>query len=46
MKKLSMLFFVLFMAASLNAQTKWGFDKAHTSVKFSVTHLVITSVEG
>jgi polyisoprenoid-binding protein YceI len=26
--------------------TKWAVDKAHSSVKFSVTHLVISEVEG
>ncbi|RMD51278.1 MAG: polyisoprenoid-binding protein [Ignavibacteria bacterium] len=31
---------------STNAQTKWSFDKAHTEVKFEVTHLVISTVTG
>jgi len=28
------------------AETKWTADKAHSSVKFTVTHLVISEVEG
>jgi polyisoprenoid-binding protein YceI len=28
------------------AQTKWNVDKAHTSVRFAVSHLVISEVEG
>ena len=28
------------------AQTKWMLDKSHTGVKFTVTHLVISEVEG
>jgi polyisoprenoid-binding protein YceI len=40
--------FLLFFAAmpSLFAQTTWNFDKSHTSIGFSVTHLLITDVEG
>lgn len=34
------------MSFTLNAQTSWTFDKAHTEVGFSVTHLVISEVEG
>jgi polyisoprenoid-binding protein YceI len=26
--------------------TKWGIDKAHSNVKFAVTHLVVSEVEG
>jgi polyisoprenoid-binding protein YceI len=28
------------------AQTKWTLDNAHTGVKFTVTHLVISEIEG
>jgi len=31
---------------SINAQTKWNVDKAHSKVLFSVTHLVISEVTG
>jgi len=29
-----------------NALTKWAIDKPHSNIKFSVTHLVISEVEG
>ncbi|MBU1100165.1 MAG: YceI family protein [Bacteroidetes bacterium] len=44
MKKMFILLVVF--AVSSFAQTKWTFDKTHTQVKFTVTHLVITEVEG
>jgi polyisoprenoid-binding protein YceI len=28
------------------AQTKWNLDNSHTNIKFTVTHLVISEVEG
>jgi len=31
---------------SVNAQDKWSVDKSHTSVNFSVSHLVITEIDG
>lgn len=43
-KSLSLL--LLFLAVSLSAQTKWKFDNSHTQIKFSVTHLLITEVDG
>lgn len=46
MKKIN-LFVVLFLTATLTfAQTKWSFDKAHSKVGFSVTHLIISEVDG
>jgi polyisoprenoid-binding protein YceI len=43
-------FFALFLSLtaliSINAQTKWTVDKAHSKVQFSVTHLVISEVNG
>lgn len=41
-------FFALFLAFSfiLSAQTKWSFDQIHTQVKFTVTHMLISEVEG
>ena len=36
----------LMINVSLNAQTKWAVDNAHSSVKFSVSHMVISEVEG
>lgn len=45
MKKL--LFFILIVSlGSLQAQTKWTFDKAHSKVQFKVTHMVISEVTG
>lgn len=37
---------VLFAFLSLNAQTKWTADKAHSKAQFSVTHLIISEVTG
>ena len=36
----------LILSLSSFAQGKWTTDKSHTSVKFTVTHLVISEVEG
>ena len=36
----------LLLSVRLKAQTIWTIDNAHTSIKFSVTHLVISEVEG
>jgi polyisoprenoid-binding protein YceI len=38
--------FLLISFISINAQTKWNIDKAHSKVLFSVTHLVISEVTG
>ena len=37
---------VTVMTGSLSAQTKWTVDNAHSGVKFTVSHLVISEVEG
>jgi polyisoprenoid-binding protein YceI len=37
---------VLMATASTQAQTKWALDNSHTNVKFTVTHLVISEVDG
>lgn len=45
--KLSAVTFITLLSlGSLSAQTKWTVDKAHSSVKFTVSHLVISEVEG
>lgn len=36
----------LISASSLFAQTNWTFDKAHSSVNFTVTHMIIAEVDG
>ena len=40
------IMFGLLISSSLKAQTKWNVDNVHSSVKFSVSHLVISEVEG
>lgn len=47
MKSINKLF-VLFLLLSVPAlaQTKWAFDKVHSKVEFSVSHLVISDVSG
>ena len=42
----TILAIVLFAAASFAQSTIWKFDKAHSQVKFNVTHLVISEVTG
>ncbi len=47
MKNIKSIFLILLLVSTvIAAQTKWKFDKAHTTIGFSVTHLVITEVEG
>lgn len=45
MKRIIFTIAVLFSLANLSAQT-WSLDKAHAKVGFSVTHLLISDVEG
>ena len=45
MKKLSILLTVLFISVSTFAQ-KWNADKAHSKVGFTVTHLMLSEVDG
>jgi polyisoprenoid-binding protein YceI len=40
------LLIILFISTTLLAQTKWTLDKTHSNVRFTVTHLVISEVEG
>ena len=47
MKKTLIIFALgLIMAISAMAQTTWTLDNVHSKVKFSVTHLLISEVEG
>ncbi len=47
MRKLNLfLALLLLVATTLSAQTNWSVDKSHSKVGFSVTHLVITDVDG
>ncbi len=47
MKKMFILIAaILIMTVSTVAQTEWQIDNVHSNVKFSVTHLIISEVEG
>jgi polyisoprenoid-binding protein YceI len=50
MKNISKLLLAFMLATGMintgKAQTKWMLDNVHTGVKFTVTHLVISEVEG
>lgn len=47
MKKINLILItILFAALSINAQSKWNFDKTHSKIGFSVSHMVISDVEG
>jgi polyisoprenoid-binding protein YceI len=45
MRQLFALMFVLVLSTSIFAQT-WNLDRSHSGVKFSVSHMVITDVDG
>lgn len=38
--------FMLMIVTGANSQTKWVVDKSHSNVKFGVTHMVVSEVEG
>ena len=42
----TLLLALIVAGTSLKAQTKWVVDKAHSNVKFAVTHMVVSEVEG
>lgn len=46
MKKVFLLLVAVSIAATSFAQSKWTVDPVHSTVKFSVAHLVISEVEG
>ncbi len=47
MKKLSITLVAIFFVAFTYAQTaNWGFDQSHSNVRFAVSHMVISEVEG
>lgn len=47
MNKLGFLIAIMIMASITNAQTtNWGFDASHSNVRFAVSHMVISEVEG
>lgn len=47
MKNINKLIVVLaLLSTTVFAQTKWNFDKSHSEVGFSVTHMLITETDG
>ncbi|MCI4671636.1 MAG: YceI family protein [Bacteroidia bacterium] len=46
MRNLFLLALAFFFASTASAQTTWGFDAVHSNVGFSITHLVISEVDG
>ena len=46
MKKLYAIIAMLLVAGTVSAQTTWTVDKAHSKLGFSITHLMISEVEG
>jgi polyisoprenoid-binding protein YceI len=47
MKKISLvLITLLFATIAISAQTSWSIDKSHSEIGFSVSHMVISDVEG
>jgi polyisoprenoid-binding protein YceI len=45
-KQLFSLVILAFMVSGLAAQTTWNVDKVHSNVKFNVSHMVVSEVEG
>lgn len=46
MKKIKLLAAILLLSTTLFAQTKWTVDKAHSKIGFSVTHMMLSDVDG
>jgi len=46
MKKITVLLAMVFVAAGVFAQTTYKVDKAHSKLGFSISHLMISEVEG
>jgi polyisoprenoid-binding protein YceI len=47
MKRVIVFFFVLIVVTALvTAQTEWKMDKVHSSITFSVKHMIISEVSG
>ncbi|MEX2088619.1 MAG: YceI family protein, partial [Bacteroidota bacterium] len=47
MKSWSSLFVIALMSVGhLVAQTPWRIDKAHSQIKFTVTHMLVSEVDG
>ncbi|MBA4144974.1 MAG: polyisoprenoid-binding protein [Azospira oryzae] len=46
MKKLNLLFAALLLTGATFAQSTWSVDKAHAKLGFTVTHLLVSEVDG
>jgi polyisoprenoid-binding protein YceI len=46
MKKILILLTAAFYCHTSSAQTTWTVDKAHSNVKFTVTHMMVSDVDG
>ena len=46
MKKISTLLTLALFATAASAQSTWTVDKAHSHVKFTITHLAVSDVDG
>ncbi|MCI0752008.1 MAG: YceI family protein [Flammeovirgaceae bacterium] len=46
MKRIYVIVAALLVSAGAFAQTGWNLDKVHSSVKFSVSHMVVAETEG
>ncbi|MEN0053664.1 MAG: YceI family protein [Mucilaginibacter sp.] len=46
MKKIFILLASAFLYTAASAQTTWTVDKAHSNVKFTATHLMVSDVDG
>lgn len=46
MKKIAVLFIVSLGLNQVVAQSKWNIDKTHSGITFSITHMLISEVEG
>jgi polyisoprenoid-binding protein YceI len=46
MKKITLLAAILLAGTALFAQTKWKVDRAHAKVGFTVTHMMLSEVDG
>lgn len=46
MKKMLFIFMALAVTTGANAQTNWAIDASHTKIRFSVSHLMVSEVEG
>lgn len=46
MKTIYSLVFSLFCITAVQAQTKWSLDASHSNINFTVTHMVVSEVDG